>query len=345
MTGSLHELLAALPPVDDLVDARAAAAVRERASQTLRPGGALAALDDIAVHLAGWRGTERPAVNRPAVLLFAADHGVAAAGVSNYPAEITSSMLAAVEEGRATVNAMAAAVGAAVHVYDVGVGQPSGDIRIQPALDLERFNEIVETATRAVDSAATLGTDVIVLGELGIGNTTIAAALTTFFTDTPIGVAVGRGTGIDDEGLRRKQSAVASAVRRCSGLTDPLVILREIGGAELVAMAAACVRARHLRIPVLLDGYVVTAAMLALHASAPGVLNHCLAGHVSAEPGHRRVLDHLGLRPILALDLRLGEGTGALAALPLLEVACRAATDVATFDEWFAQHPVLPTTV
>ncbi len=342
MTSAMRALFASLPPAAELVDARSADAVRRRSAEVLRPDGALAALDEIAIHLGRWQHTRHPGVRRPAVLIFAADHGVAAAGVSNYPSSITASMLAAVRQGRATVNAMAAAVGATVNAYDVGVGRPTGDIRFEPALTPARFDDVVETATMAVDTAVEHGADLLVLGELGIGNTTTAAALTAHFTGTPLDVAVGRGTGVDDDGLARKRAAVAAAVERCSGVTDPLEALRQLGGAELVAMAAAALRARQRRLPVLLDGYVVTAAMLPLHATAHGVLDHCLAGHASAEQGHRRVLEHLGLRPILALDLRLGEGTGALAALPLLELACRAVTDVATFAEWFADHPAPP---
>lgn len=335
MTGRLRAELDSMPPRDELFDSEAAAAVLARAADVLRPPGALAALDAIAIHLAGWRHTPTPRVRRPAVLVFAGDHGVAAGGVSNYPADITASMLAAVRAGRATVNAMATAVGATVDVFDVGVGSPTGDIRVEPAMTAERCDRVTETAFAAVDAAVNAGADVLVLGELGIGNTTIAAALATYVTGAAVDATVGRGTGVDNAGLERKRAAVTAAIDRVGRLPDPLDALCELGGTEIAAMAAACVRARRHRVPVLLDGYVATAAVLPLHPY--GVLDHCLAGHASAEPGHRIVLDHLDLRPLLALDLRLGEGTGALAALPLLDVACRAVTDVATFTEWFAE--------
>lgn len=329
MTELLRRALEGLPEPDR----EAAAAVAERAANTLRPTGALAALDAVAVHLAGWQGTTRPAVQQPAVLLFAGDHGVAAGGVSSYPADITAAMLAAVQQGRATVNAMAAAVRAPVTAVDVGVGRPTGDIRVAPALSPDRFDQICTTAFAHVDRLAAAGTDVLILGELGIGNTTVAAALATALAGVPPMESVGRGTGVDDAGLARKRDAVEQATARVAGIDDPLEVLRQIGGAELVGMAAACARARRHRIPVLLDGYVVTAAVLPL----AGALDHCLAAHASAEPGHRRVLDQLGLVPLLSLDLRLGEGTGALAAVPLLELACRAVTDTATFAEWFGE--------
>jgi nicotinate-nucleotide--dimethylbenzimidazole phosphoribosyltransferase len=316
-------------------DTAAAAAVRTRAEQVLRPSGALVRLDEIAVHVAAWQGCASPTIERPAVLVFAADHGVAAAGVSNYPSDVTGAMLAAVARGSATINAMARSAGASLAVHDVGVGRPTGDIRIEPAMTEARWTETVALAIDAVDAAAAAGADLLVLGELGIGNTTVAAALATALLGGD--GWVGRGTGVDDEGLARKHHAVGVAAERVAGIDDPLEIMREIGGAELVAMAAACARARHHRVPVVLDGYVATAAVLPLHAACPGALDHCLVGHVSAEPGHRQLLDHLGMPPLLDLEMRLGEGSGALAAVPLIAMACAAVVEVATFAEWFGE--------
>jgi nicotinate-nucleotide--dimethylbenzimidazole phosphoribosyltransferase len=326
-------LLSELPDVD--LDS--AAAVRARAEQVLRPAGALRRLDDVAVHMAGWQATARPSADRPAVLVFAADHGVAAAGVSNYPSDVTAAMLAAVRAGKATVNAFARAAGATVEAFDVGVGDPTGDIRTESALTAERFAHIASVAASAVDAADAAGADVLVLGELGIGNTTISAALAAALIGGEIGRWVGRGTGVDDDGLARKRAAVDTAVRRIEGVTDPIDVLREIGGAEHAAMAVACVRARHHRIPVVLDGYIATSAMLPMHAALPGVLDHCLVGHLSSEPGHRHLLDHLGMEPLLDLGMRLGEGTGAVAALPLIRMACTGVVEVPTFAEWFGE--------
>ena len=244
-------------------------------------------------------------------------------------------MLAAVRAGSATVNAMAAAIGATVDVVDVGVGDPTGDIRFEAAMSPQRFRATIGAAVDAVDAMVGRDTDLLVLGELGIGNTTVAATLAATLLGGDPALWVGRGTGVDDDGLARKRAAVEAARSRVAGLDDPIQIMREVGGAELAAMAAACLRARMHRIPVVLDGYLAGAAVLPLHVASPTSLAHCLAGHVSAEPGHRRLLGELGLDPLLDLELRLGEGSGALAAVPLVAMACAAVVDVPTFAEWF----------
>jgi nicotinate-nucleotide--dimethylbenzimidazole phosphoribosyltransferase len=230
------------------------------------------------------------------------------------------------------VSAFAAVVGASVQAIDVGVGRPTGDIRVEAALSPERFEECVAAARTAVDG---LDADLLVLGEMGIGNTTAAAAVSAALLGGDAVEWVGRGTGVDDEGLRRKQDAVIAAVQRIAHVHDPLEVLREIGGAELVAMAAAVVAARQRHLPVLLDGYVVTAAALPLATVEPHALDHCEVGHVSAEPGHRRLVALLGKHPLLDLGMRLGEGSGAMAAVPLVAMACAGITEVPTFGEWF----------
>jgi nicotinate-nucleotide--dimethylbenzimidazole phosphoribosyltransferase len=328
---ALDALLADLPPADGA----AAAAVCERAAQVLRPGGALARFDELAAWVAGWQGTDRPRIEHPVALIFAADHGVAAgAAVSAYPVNVTAAMLDAFNAGRSTVSAFARYAGAAVRAVDVGVGRPTGDIRVEAALAPDRFDEIVARARAAVDE---LDGDLLVLGEMGIGNTTAAAAVAAALAGGEVAEWVGRGTGVDDAGLERKRTAVAAAVGRVAGLTDPIDVLREVGGSELVAVAAALVAARHRRLPVVLDGYVVTAAALPVALAVPTALDHCVAGHCSAEPGHRRLLERLGKPPLLDLDLRLGEGSGAMAAVPLIAMACAAVTEVPTFAEWFGE--------
>lgn len=313
-------------------DQQAAESVKARAADILRPAGALARLDDVAVWVAEWQGTADPAIRKPAALIFAADHGVAAAGVSNYPVDVTAAMLAAYRAGKSTISAFASIAGATVAAFDVGVGRPTGDIRIEPALSAERFDEACAAGRDAVES---VDADLLVLGEMGIGNTTVAAAVVAAISGGEIEAWVGRGTGVDDDGLARKRDAVRTAVGRIGRDADPLEVLRQVGGAELVAIAAAIVAARLRRLPVLLDGYVVTASALPLHARSLRALDHCMVGHCSAEPGHRRLLQQLGKRPLLDLEMRLGEGSGAMAAVPLVAMACAGITEVPTFGEWF----------
>lgn len=306
-------------------------AVRRRADDILRPAGALARLDEIAVWMAGWQRSATPHVDRPLGIIFAADHGVARAGVSKYPIEVTKAMLDAFTTHRSTITSLAGVAGARVQVVDVGVGRPSGDLRRERAIDDHRFDECVDAARRAVETA---DTDLLVLGEMGIGNTTAAAAVAHALYGGDIGDWVGRGTGLDDDGLARKRAVVADGVARTAGLS-PLDVLTEVGGLELVAIAAAIVAARLRSVPVILDGYVVGAAAAVLHTVRPDALDHCIAGHRSAEPGHRHLLERIGLEPLLDLDMRLGEASGAMIAVPIVRMACAAITDVPTFTEFF----------
>ncbi len=329
MTTLLRQLLVDLPGPDTA----AATAIHERAARVLRPSGALAWLDELAAWVGGWHHSARPAVERPVGLIFAGDHGVAAAErVSAYPVEVTGAMFAAYRQGCSTINAFARLAGATVRAFDVGIGSPTGDIRFEAALSPARFDEVV---TVAVDAVQAIDADLLILGEMGIGNTTPSAAIAAALAGGETAAWVGRGTGVDDAGLERKRAAVQQAVRRIAGVTDPLEVLREVGGCELVAIAAAVAAARHRSLPVVLDGYVVTSSVLPLAMVAPDALDHCIVGHCSAEPGHRRLLERLGKRPLLDLDMRLGEGSGAMAAVPLLAMACAGITDVPTFDEWF----------
>lgn len=312
-------------------DEAASSAVRARVADILRPAGALQRLDEAAAWLAGWQRTKRPHVDSPGAVVFVADHGVAAEGVSAYPAAVTAEVLRALHEGVATANAMARALGVTLSVVDVGVGRSSGNIAVEPALTPEAFDRAFSAGRRAVDE---LEADVLVFGEMGIANTTPAAAVCASLYGGPAEIWTGRGTGVDDETLARKVRVVERSVQRIAYVTDPMEILREVGGSELVAIAGAIVAARVRSIPVLLDGFVVGAAAAALDKARPGALEHCIAGHRSTEPGHALLLEKLGMEPLIDLGLRLGEGSGALAALPLLRLAAAAVTDVATFEEW-----------
>jgi nicotinate-nucleotide--dimethylbenzimidazole phosphoribosyltransferase len=327
MNPEMHALLDALPDPDET----ARSAVRDRAASVLRPLGALARLDEVAIWLAGWQRTARPKVESTAAVVFVADHGVAEEGVSAYPAAVTEAMLRALQAGVATAAAMAKTIGGTLDVLDVGVGRPSGNLVHEPALSEKGFRECLDAGRQAI---AVLDADLVVLGEMGIANTTPAAAVSAALFGGLTEQWVGRGTGIDDPTFARKLGVVEAARRRIADIADPLEILRQVGGAELAAIAGAALEARRRSLPVVLDGFVVTAAVAALDVAQPGALDHCLAGHCSGEPGHRMLLDKLGMSPLLDLGLRLGEGSGALAAVPLVRLAVAAVTEVATFAEW-----------
>lgn len=322
----LERLLADLPDADRA----AAAAVEARAQRVLRPTGALARLDVVAAWMAGWQRRTDPRVDRPGCIVFAADHGLMDKDLSAYPAEITRHMLAALQAGVATASVLARTLGAELVVVDVGVGDPTDDLTETAALSVDRFDAAFHAGR---DAVATLDADVLVIGEMGIGNTTTAAAMCTALFGLSAQDWTGRGTGVDEATYARKVAAVQRAADRVRDLS-PVETMREVGGSELAAMAGATLEARLRSVPVLLDGFVVAAAVAPLDLLMPGALDHCLAAHVSSEPGHRLLLEKLGKQPLLDLDLRLGEASGALFALPLVGLACAAVTEVATFEEW-----------
>ena len=312
-------------------DAPARMAVEKRAAGVLRPSGAFARLDEVAVWLAGWQRTDRPRIAHPTAIVFVADHGVAAERVSAYPSGVTVEMLRALRSGKATAAVMARELGAGLEIVDVGVGRPTGNLLREPALTPDAFAAAWDAGRHAVSG---LDADLVVLGEMGIGNTTAAAAVCLGLYGGDTRAWTGRGTGVNAAMLRHKRGVVRAAARRLGSESDPIEILRQLGGAEMVAIAGATVETRRRSIPVVLDGFVVGAAVAPLAVARAGSLDHCLAGHVSAEPGHRRLLERLALKPLLDLGLRLGEGSGALAALPLVRLAAACVIDVATFDEW-----------
>jgi nicotinate-nucleotide--dimethylbenzimidazole phosphoribosyltransferase len=311
-------------------DEAAIAAVRARDAELTKPPGALGRLEDIAAFVAGWQGKATPAVTRPLVAIFAANHGVTRHGVSPYPAEVTRQMLENFAAGGAAVNQICAAFDIGLKVFDLALDHPTADISEAPALD-----EKAAVATIAFGMEATAGgSDLLCLGEMGIGNTTVAAALCHALFGGDAADWVGRGTGVDDAGLARKVAVVRKAVAlHRAHISDPLEALRRLGGRELCAIVGAILAARLRNVPVVLDGYVVTAAAAVLHAMEPSALDHCLAGHVSAEGPHRRALERLGLRPILDLGMRLGEGSGAALAVPVIKAALACHNDMATFAQ------------
>ena len=319
-------LLANLPGPDGAAQSGAEA----RNGQLTKPPGALGRLEDLAIWFAGWQGTDRPRCDRPQVVIFAGNHGVVAQGVSAFPAEVTVQMVANFRAGGAAINQLSRTFGAQMSVHAIDLDRPTTDFTTGPAMTEAEVVAALATGWAAVDPSA----DVLVTGEMGIGNTTPAAALAAaLFGGDPAGW-VGRGTGVDDAGLARKASALERglALHRAV-LADPLQVLRCLGGRELAAMAGAIARARVERIPVVLDGFICTASAAVLERAAPGALDHCIAGHVSAESGHGRLLAALGKEPLLNLGLRLGEGSGAALALGVVKGALACHSDMATFAE------------
>ncbi len=331
-------------------DAEAADAARSRQTRLTKPPGSLGRLEDLSVWAASCQGVCPPRpLTRPRVVVFAADHGVTAAGVSAFPSAVTGQMVANFEAGGAAINVIADVAGAGVRVADIAVDcdeplspaigahkvrRSSGNIAVEDALTEEDAAAAIAAGRQIADEEVDVGADLLIAGDMGIGNTTAATTLVAALTGAEPVVVVGRGTGIDDLGWMRKAGAVRDALYRARAVTrDPLGLLRVCGGADLAAMAGFCAQAAVRRTPVLLDGLVVTAAALVAEELAPGARAWWQAGHRSTEPAHSLALAHLGLEPIVDLGMRLGEGTGAAVALPILRAAIATLASMATFAE------------
>ena len=311
-------------------DSKSKSAAIARQNQLTKPAGALGRMESLAIWLAGWQGTPIPRTDEATITVFAGNHGVCAHGVSAYPPEVTAQMVANFESGGAAINQMAAILGARLKVVPLDLEQPTADFTIAPAMTESETVEAFVTGMVAVSDC----TDLLVVGEMGIGNTTVAAAIAcALFGGEPQEWA-GPGTGLDDTGQRHKAAVIEQALAlHQSNLNDPLAVLSRLGGREVAAMAGALLEARIRSVPVVLDGYVCGAAAAVLHAIEATALNHCVAGHVSAEPGHKRLLDALGAQPLLDLGMRLGEGTGAATAVSIIRIAAACHAGMATFDE------------
>ncbi len=321
----IRALLGRMPALDEA----AAATIRARDLTLTKPPGSLGRLEDLVVWLGATQGKAIPTASRTLVAVFAANHGVTTRGVSPYPASVTAAMVANFSAGGAAINQICANLGLGLKVFELALEIPTEDIASAPAMD-----EAGCAATIAFGMEAIHGTDLLCLGEMGIGNTTIAAAIYHALFGGNAGDWVGRGTGLDDAGLARKTEVVEAAVAlHRDHLADPLEVLRRLGGREIAAMVGAILAARIERIPVILDGYVVCAAAAVLHALDPAALDHCVAGHRSAEGAHGEVLRRLGKVPLLDLGLRLGEGTGAALAAGIVRSALACHTGMATFAE------------
>jgi nicotinate-nucleotide--dimethylbenzimidazole phosphoribosyltransferase len=342
---SLETTLAAIRPAD----AAAMAAARELQARLTKPAGSLGALEDLSVRLSGLAGACPPPMPEPAtVAVFAGDHGVHAQGVTPWPQEVTAQMVANFVAGGAVVNAFARQAGADVMVIDVGVAIPlhgganlldanvrrgTRDLAVQPAMTRDEARAAVEVGIGVAGALVEAGTACLLTGDMGIANTTPAAALIAAFTGTDPAAVTGRGTGIDEPTLARKIEVVTAALHRhAPDPADPLGVLSTVGGLEHAALAGFLLGAAAHRVPVVLDGVIAASAALAAAAFAPDAVTAMVAGHRSAEPGSTVALGRLGLSPLIDLGMRLGEGSGAVLALPIVASAVRVLHDVATFD-------------
>ncbi|WP_018786936.1 nicotinate-nucleotide--dimethylbenzimidazole phosphoribosyltransferase [Micromonospora sp. CNB394] len=351
----LESTVAAIRPLDEA----AMAAARELQGRLTKPAGSLGALEPLSVRLAGLAGACPPPLPEPAaVAIFAGDHGVHAQGVTPWPQEVTAQMIANFLAGGAVVNAFARQAGASVTVVDVGVatpipgagaegpGDPTGprlvaanvrpgtrDMTVTAAMTRDEARVAVETGIRVAGELIDAGAGILLTGDMGIGNTTPSATLVAAFGGVDAEAATGRGTGVDDETYARKVAVVSAALARHEpDPADPLGVLATVGGLEHAALTGLILGAAARRVPVLLDGVIAVSAALAAAAFAPDSVGAMVAGHRSAEPGATAALRHLGLEPLIDLGLRLGEGTGALLALPVVTGAVRVLHEVATFD-------------
>jgi nicotinate-nucleotide--dimethylbenzimidazole phosphoribosyltransferase len=331
------------------IDAMAADTARRRQDQLTKPRGSLGRLEEIAIRLAGLQGTPTPSPDPVQILLFAADHGVAVEGVSAFPQAVTTQMVRNIAGGGAAISVLARALDARMEITDLGtvedpgpipnlrserIGSGTGNIAREPAMTEEQLAASMNAGRAAAERAVDSGARLLICGEMGIANTTPATALACALLDLPAGALVGPGTGLDQPGVMRKAEVITMALARhvTSGRT-PLELLARLSGFELAAMTGAFITAAQRGLPVLVDGFIVGSSALAAVRLQPDVRNWLLFSHGSAEPGHRRIMKALDADPLLDLSLRLGEGSGAAVAVPLLRLACTLHQQMATFGE------------
>jgi nicotinate-nucleotide--dimethylbenzimidazole phosphoribosyltransferase len=347
----IDDLVASIAPLDREAMERAA----HRLDRLTKPPGSLGRLETLATQLAGIRGELVIAIERPAIAVFAGDHGITRQGVSPYPSEVTRQMVANFASGGAAINVLARAAGAELMVVDVGVaGEPlapamlaagtrfvtarvapgTRDFSREPAMTDDEVLAAIEAGRRVVDELREGGCDLLSVGEMGIGNTTASSAIVAALTGRPAIEVTGRGTGLDDEGVQRKVAVIDAALaRHAPDPHRPLGVLAAVGGLEIAALVGAILAAASARIPVVLDGFITGAAALIASRIAPELGPRLIASHRSSEPGHAVVLDALGLDPILDLGLRLGEGSGAALAIPVVAAAAAIVGGMATFED------------
>ena len=321
----IRRLIRDLPGPDEA----AAAAVRKRAALLTKPGGSLGRLEALAEWTAAWQGRATPLVTRPLVAIFAANHGIAARGVSAFPQAVTRQMVENFAAGGAAINQICKAYDLGLKVFELALDHPTPDICEEDAFDEKGCAATIAFGMEAISG----GVDLLCIGEMGIANTTVAAAIYHALYGGAAADWVGRGTGVDDAGLARKAEAIAGSVARIGGERDPLEILRRLGGREIAAMLGAILAGRMERVPVIVDGFVATAAAAILFALRPDAIDHCLFAHRSAEAAHGAALQRLGKSPLLDFGLRLGEGSGAALAAGLVKAAVAMHNGMATFAE------------
>jgi len=341
----LAETLKKIKPLD----ASSMALARTRQDNLTKPTGALGRLEDLSIQLAGILGKERPQVTRKAVIVMAADHGVAAEGTSAYPQEVTVQMLANIAEGGAAIDVLSRQFGVKVIAVDIGVnGDTSAFKNVThkkvalgtrsmskgPAMTSEETLKAVETGIELVNAEFKKGLDIVGTGEMGIGNTTASAAICAVMTGKTVAEVTGRGTGVDDKGLKHKIEIIEKAIAlNKPQAANALDVLAKVGGLEIAGLAGVMLGAAANRIPVMVDGYISGAAALIAAGICPQSKDFMIAGHVSVEPGHKYCLNHLGLQPLVNLNMRLGEGTGGVIGMSLCESACRILNEMTTFAE------------
>lgn len=342
MTSTLSDLLAIEPLDLSLRDE-----LQHLIDTKTKPPGSLGRLEMLARQLGLIQHTTHPTVERPAMIVFAGDHGIANEGVSPYPQAVTVQMVANFVAGGAAINAFSGVAGLALEIVDAGVATPlppspslveaaiargTRNFAQEPAMTREQAIAALQAGAARVRHHAALGTNVIGFGEMGIANTSSAACLMSRLCNVPIDECVGRGTGLDNAGLAKKRNVLAAALARHADVREPLDVLATFGGFEIAMMTGAYLEAARSRMAILVDGFIATAALLVADALAPSVRDYCVFAHASNEAGHRRMLDHFGARELLSLDLRLGEGTGAALAVPLLRAACAFLNEMASFE-------------
>ena len=330
------------------LDTAAMELARTRQQQLTKPAGSLGRLEDIAVQIAGITGHPVPRIERKAVIIMAGDHGVTNEGVSAYPSAVTLQMVYNFLQGGAAINALAHFVGAKVIVVDVGVAADishpdllsrkvafgTANMALEPAMTRAQMLEAIQVGIDVFDAQLDRGIDLVATGDMGIGNTTASSAITAALLQTPVALVTGRGTGIDDEQLAHKIQVIEKALaRHVPNPQDPLDVLMKVGGLEIAGLVGVIVAAASRRVPVVIDGFISGAAALIAIELNPLVREYLLAGHVSVERGHHLILERLGLSPLLDLKLRLGEGTGAVLAMSLIEAALHTHSEMATFEE------------